>query len=336
MGSGTKHRPFSGPRNEAMPPVQTNPSMLGSIRFFRFAGITVYVHWSWFLVAVIELQSRRNIYTSPIWNVAEYLSLFVIVLLHEFGHSLACRQVGGTANEIVLWPLGGIAFVNPPPRPGAWLWSIAAGPLVNVVLAPLTIALVLYARSQGLDETNRDLDHFLFMIALINIWLLIFNMLPIYPLDGGQILQSILWFMMGRAKSLMVASVVGIVGAVALIGLAVWWQNIWIGILIVFAISRAVTGFQQARILMRLENAPRHYDAACPSCHTHPLAGNFWLCSNCRATFDTFSHRAECPSCGMQFVETRCPECDRSNPIEAWFEAANDRAPRDDGEGERA
>ena len=75
-------------------------------------------------------------YSSIGWNVAEYLALFLIVTIHEFGHALACRQVGGQANQIVLWPLGGVAYVNPPQRPGATLWSIAAGPLVNVVLAP--------------------------------------------------------------------------------------------------------------------------------------------------------------------------------------------------------
>ena len=61
---------------------------------------------------------------SPVWNVVEYLALFLIVTLHEFGHSLACRQVGGTAERIVLWPLGGVAYVSPrsvrEPRFGVW------------------------------------------------------------------------------------------------------------------------------------------------------------------------------------------------------------------------
>ena len=64
------------------------------------------------------------------WSVLEYLTLFLIVLMHEFGHSLACRQVGGQANGIVLWPLGGVAYVSPPQRPGAMLMeyrSRAAG-----------------------------------------------------------------------------------------------------------------------------------------------------------------------------------------------------------------
>jgi Zn-dependent protease len=77
----------------------------GSIRLFAFAGIDVFLHWSWFLVAVYEIQSRSGRYSSILWNILEYLALFLIVLLHEFGHALACRQVGGTANRIVLWPM---------------------------------------------------------------------------------------------------------------------------------------------------------------------------------------------------------------------------------------
>jgi Zn-dependent protease len=116
-------------------------SRQGSIRLFRFSEIDVFLHWSWFLLAFYEINARKGRYSSIGWNVAEYLALFLIVTLHEFGHSLACRQVGGQANQIVLWPLGGVAYVNPPQRPGATLWSIAAGPLVNVVLAPIIMGI---------------------------------------------------------------------------------------------------------------------------------------------------------------------------------------------------
>lgn len=70
----------------------------GSVHLFRFAGVDVFLHWSWFVVAIIEIQSRSGRYTSIAWNVVEYLALFLIVLLHEFGHAMACRQVGGIAN----------------------------------------------------------------------------------------------------------------------------------------------------------------------------------------------------------------------------------------------
>src|SRR5688572_16228545 len=110
--------------------------MTGTIRLIQIAGISVFLHWSWFLVAVYEINSRGR-YSSLTWNVLEFVALFAIITLHEFGHALACRQVGGRADQIVLWPLGGVAYVSPPPRPGATLWSIVAGPLVNVVLIPV-------------------------------------------------------------------------------------------------------------------------------------------------------------------------------------------------------
>ena len=81
----------------------------GSLRLFRFAGIQVYLHWTWFVVALIELTTRAGAYESPLWNIAEYLGLFVIVLMHEFGHSLACRQTGGVAgvvNQLGVGPQG--------------------------------------------------------------------------------------------------------------------------------------------------------------------------------------------------------------------------------------
>src|SRR6202140_3016648 len=79
-----------------------------SIRLFRFNGIDLSLHLSWFLVAAYEIGGRQKTYSSLTWNVLEYLALFLIVMLHEFGHALACRQVGGVANQIVLWPLGGV------------------------------------------------------------------------------------------------------------------------------------------------------------------------------------------------------------------------------------
>src|SRR5436190_14453324 len=151
----------------------------GTIRLFRFAGIEVYLHFSWFLVAAIYISGYIRRYESPIWGVLEYLSIFVIVLIHEFGHALACRQVGGVADRIILWPLGGIAFVNPPRRAGAYLWSIVAGPLVNLALVPVFGA-ALTVISQGQDPLAPT-DAYRFVVALryINFALLIFNLLPI-------------------------------------------------------------------------------------------------------------------------------------------------------------
>ena len=192
----------------------------GSIRLFRLAGIDVFLHWSWFLVAAFEISGRAGTYSSVTWNILEYLALFLIVTLHEYGHALACRQVGGTADQIVLWPMGGVAYVDPPPRPGATLWSIVAGPLVNLVLLPLLTALGWLSRSLGWAQAMPNAHALLRAVWFINLFLLMFNILPIYPLDGGQILRSLLWFLVGRARSLMVAAIIGLIGAAGFVVLA--------------------------------------------------------------------------------------------------------------------
>ncbi|PYL76457.1 MAG: peptidase M50, partial [Verrucomicrobia bacterium] len=156
----------------------------GVIRLFRFAGIEVFLHFSWFLVAAIYISGYIRRYESPVWGVLEYISVFVIVLIHEFGHALACRQVGGIANRIVLWPLGGIAFVDPPRRPGAYLWSIAAGPLVNVILLPVLAFVSMMAQA---SLPGSDVAVFFRDLNFIDAVLVGFNLLPIFPLDGGQI-----------------------------------------------------------------------------------------------------------------------------------------------------
>lgn len=228
-----------------------SPTSQGSFRLFRFAGITVFLHWSWFLVAWLAYQRRMGAYSSPVWNLIEYVSLFLIVLMHEFGHSLACRQTGGAADQIVLWPLGGVAYVAPPRRPGAVLWSIAAGPLVNVLLVP-----VLFALSLATSQMSGDIPRLLDTIWLINLMLLIFNLLPVYPLDGGQIFRALLWFICGESRSLKIAVVVGFIGIAALGAYAIVQRSLWLGILSGFLLSGCINGWRYAQFL-RAHESPR-------------------------------------------------------------------------------
>lgn len=221
----------------------------GALPLFRFAGIQVYLHLSWFIVAALEVIQFARRYSSPIWGLLEYLALFFIVLLHEFGHALACRQTGGIADQIILWPLGGIAFVNPPPRPGAYLWSIAAGPLVNVALFPI-LSLLLFGAVHGQWTTsNPDAYLFVFSLWYMNAGLLVFNLLPIYPLDGGQIVRGLLWFAVGRIRSLKISSVIGFAGALILVLFAVQQRSIWLGVLAFFILSQALAGWRYAQNL---------------------------------------------------------------------------------------
>jgi Zn-dependent protease len=286
----------------------------GSIHLFQLWGINVFLHWSWLLVAVFMVQLRVPNYTSMIWPVLEYLTLFLIVLMHEFGHALACRSVGGTAERIVLWPLGGVAFVSPPPRAGPLLWSIVAGPLVNVLLVPVTVGLHLATRT-----VPGDVQQFFYMMALINAVLLVFNLLPIYPLDGGQILRALLWFVIGRARSLLVAAVIGLLGAASVIVLALWRGDLWLGLIAVFGGLQSWNGFKQATALQRMLGGARHQEYACPHCHEHPPAGTFWQCDRCGHAIDAFEVMGFCPICGQRSNQTPCPTCGIVSPPQAWL-----------------
>ena len=292
-----------------------------SLPFFRVAGIQVYVHATWFVVAWIEISARDSAYGSMAWNVAEYLGLFLIVLLHEFGHVLACRQTGGVANEILLWPLGGIALGRPPPRASAELWTIAAGPLVNVALYPLLMGLTIWCGASGLGQRIPDLERLLFNLWWINKALLIFNLLPVYPLDGGQIVRSLLWFRVGRARSLLIAAVIGLVGIAGLAGYRMATRPddlMWTGILALFLGAQCFGAFRHAQQLRALERVPRQAGFACPHCASAPPSGAVWLCAACGHRFDAFLTRAVCPHCQSPLPTVGCVDCGAQNPIERW------------------
>jgi Zn-dependent protease len=288
----------------------------GTFRLFQAWGIDVFLHWTWLLVAFYEIQLRQGRYTSLAWNVLEYVTLFAIVLAHEFGHALACRSVGGLADRIMLWPLGGAAYVSPPPRPGAVLWSIVAGPLVNVALALLLWRAPELAISRGMSG---DVVNYIDAVQYINLGLLFFNLLPIYPLDGGKIVWALLWFVIGQARALMVATATGLAGAVAIGVLALYFHQTWFAVLAGLGAWQSWVGLKLARAARKLDVAPRHTDATCPACGAHPPAGDFWQCTRCGLPFDTFAHGATCPRCAAQFGQTRCGACGQTAPFPYWY-----------------
>ena len=239
--------------------------MKGALPIFRLAGVRVYLHFTWFIVAALEVTRFAHRYHNPIWAALEYCALFGVVLLHEFGHAFACRQTGGEADTIVLWPLGGIAFVKPPARPGAYLWSIAAGPLVNVVLFPL---FTLFAFAFVLTKLHWKTVHFyqfVLTVWFMNGALLFFNLIPVYPLDGGQILRGLLWLKVGPIRSLKAASIIGFGGAILFALWAIASRSIWLGILAFFIFVQAQAGWRAAQNLaIESEDAARREAAISP------------------------------------------------------------------------
>jgi uncharacterized protein (TIGR03067 family) len=315
----------SGRQTGAAPQAQESALQKGSIRLFRVAGIDVLLHWSWFFFALLRLQSPGTDgtfafvhYDAQVWYFFEYLALFALVLLHEFGHVLACRSVGGIANCIVLWPLGGIALVDPPARPGPLLWCIAAGPFVNLLLLAPTIGFWFVCRVAGYEDTAPDLYRFAVALAYINGYLLLFNVLPVFPLDGGRVLQALLWFVMGRARSLQVATVVGLLTTLGLLVVTIVERSLVWGIMAGCGVLFSLAGLQGARHVIRMLGAPRREGAACPGCGAAPPIGNFWACQRCWLLCDAFATSGICPNCSTPLATVLCAECGLTRPYLAW------------------
>lgn len=176
------------------------------------------------------------------------------------------------------------------------------------------------SQSAGWGDALPNLQRFLWMLAFINAGMLIFNLLPVYPLDGRQILRSLLWFFLGRARSLMVTAVVGLAGVAGLLAFAAFSRSIWLGILSVFVLLSCWRGLLAARMLSRLDQAPHRAGFACPACHAAPPTGAFWLCRHCRTRFDTFATGAICPRCQARFEVTACLQCGASRPMGEWVQ----------------
>ena len=112
-------------------------------------------------------------------------------------------------------------------------------------------------RARGVVEQNPDLDRFVANVGFINGWLLVFNLLPVYPLDGGQILRAVLWFPLGEIRSLQIASVIGLVGSIVLAGvfLLLGMSIFWTAVMVFFLLSRAIAGWQSATMMVAEKKA---------------------------------------------------------------------------------
>jgi len=197
----------------------------GSVPLFTAFGIRVRAHAS--LVILVVMVLLFGLGQGFTWQdrVQSMSILFLIVLLHEFGHCFTARWVGGDADDILMHPLGGLAFARPPHRPLPTFLTVAGGPAVNVLICVICGS-ILWATSGWLPwnpfrfmpigdfRSWADVYRYAFWIYQISWSMLMFNLLPIFPLDGGQMLQAILWPKFGYYKSMLFACVTGMVGAV--------------------------------------------------------------------------------------------------------------------------
>jgi Zn-dependent protease/CBS domain-containing protein len=187
--------------------------MRWSIKIARIAGIEVRIHITFllFLAWIGFTYYQTGGPAAATEGVLFILALFGCVLLHEFGHALAARGFGIRTPDITLLPIGGVARLQRmPDEPWQELIVAIAGPLVNVVIAAVLIfALGRHAEFAHIEHLQQPGGEMLAKLASVNISLVLFNLIPAFPMDGGRVLRSLLAMTMNYARATQIAAWIG-------------------------------------------------------------------------------------------------------------------------------
>ncbi len=237
--------------------------MPGSFRIGNIAGIDIDINVSWIIILVLLTVSLATGWFPqlyPGWSTATYwliaflssLLLFVSVLLHELAHSLVARRRGLPVTSITLFIFGGVSNIErEPTSPGIEFQMAVVGPLTSLLIGVICFLLQL-----PLQGSNSPLEGILFYLAVTNILLGVFNLIPGFPLDGGRVLHSIVWRLTGNMRQAMrVASLTGQFIAYLFILLGIWiffagsiLDGLWLGFIGWFLLSAAQSANAQVML----------------------------------------------------------------------------------------
>jgi Zn-dependent protease/predicted transcriptional regulator len=180
----------------------------------RFLGIDVYIHATFVLligwVGYSHWLEHRSL--AEVMNgVLFILALFLCVILHEYGHALTARKYGIKTRDITLYPIGGVARLERmPDRPVEELWVALMGPAVNVVIAAGLFAYLFFTRSLvPMNELSIASGSFLERLMAVNISLVLFNLIPAFPMDGGRVLRALLAMRLEYVRATQIAANIG-------------------------------------------------------------------------------------------------------------------------------
>jgi stage IV sporulation protein FB len=228
---GWEDRPYYRDRGASSNPLMA--MLRASVPMFTIFGIRVRAH----VALIIFIASELLLDWTPGYSFSNRVIsmglLWVIVILHEFGHCFAARLVGGSSDEILLWPFGGLTFPDTPQRPWPRFVTTLGGPMVNVILCVLS-AWAIFAMTHVQAPYNplhpippSSLTwhmpvFYCWWVFSISYILLLFNLLPIFPLDGGRMVQTVLWKLTDYHRSMLTSTYVGMGGSAALAIFGLW------------------------------------------------------------------------------------------------------------------
>ncbi|MFL5242042.1 MAG: site-2 protease family protein [Gemmataceae bacterium] len=231
-------------------------------------GIGIYVHISFLLLPLYVLLENGTEGGLAVigFMMALLAALFGCVVLHELGHALMARRFGIGTRDITLYPIGGVARLDGVGRsPSQELCIALAGPAVNVVIAALLCALIIpivsitgiaHAGSHfGILGLN-PIEDFLVQLMVMNVFMVLFNLLPVFPMDGGRVLRSLLSMKLGQLRATVIATRIGSVLALVMVFLAIRYGAVFLGIGAVFIWFAG----QQELLALRMRERIRHAD----------------------------------------------------------------------------
>lgn len=262
--------------------------MRGSLRLFTWFGIPVHLHWSFGLIFLYALwigyENSLDL-MGTLWLMGFFVALFACVLLHEYGHALTARRYGVNTHDIILTPIGGIARLEKMPEKPVQEFVVAiAGPLVNVAIAILLFLVSMlvfqeerweffkwflqqqfsFAASdetgQVLEETGMQPSGLLFYLPVLvatNIGLVLFNLIPAFPMDGGRIFRSLLAMKWGRVRATQWAAWLGQAIAVVFIVYGLWVNAFTLALVGFFVFTTA----RSENSMVRLDDFLKRYKA---------------------------------------------------------------------------
>jgi Zn-dependent protease len=204
--------------------------MLGwSLNLFRIRGIQLSLHFSFLLLlAYVAREGWEQGGSAGLWwSVATLLAFFTCVVLHELGHSFTARRYGVGVPRILLMPIGGMAeFDSIPRRPAHELLITIAGPAVNFVIAGLLWFAADFPAEWDPGATPGSLNELLCALFAANLLMGCFNLIPVFPMDGGRIFRALLAMKLPYLRATFWAASVGkVLAVIGALGMAFWAHN---------------------------------------------------------------------------------------------------------------